>query len=247
MIRSAFRNFGIVGRRFYHSVDHPTSNDIVNLASIESKVLGKAIDYIPKYGFDELCITQSVRDLGYSDSLESLLTSNGSSLEFQLMLHWLKAQRVKLQNEVLDTKSQFHQITDQYDRAKYLINKRLDYNKPIIHHLSYGLSQLVVPYNLSQSLEELHNLSDDICFYLGDLSNDFAWYSKRLGVLTVYVSAELYMLQDSSEGYEKTKEFVDNKVDGLDKLGDGYNDVEQWTFFTGISLINLMKSQLVRG
>lgn len=244
MFRTAFRN---AGRRFYHSVDHPTSNDIINTASIEAKVLGKALDYLPKYGFDELCITQSVRDLGYSDSLESLLTANGTSLEVQLMMFWLKSQRARLQNEVLDTASPLHKLTSQYERTKYLINKRLDYNKPIVHHLSSGLAQLVVPYNLPLALDELHSLSDDICFYLGDTSNDFAWYSKRAGVLTVYVSAELYMLQDTSEGFEKTREFVNNKVDGLDKLGDSYNDVEQWGFFTGVSLINLIKSQLARG
>ena len=52
---------------------------------------------------------------------------------------------------------------------------------------------------MNQSLDELHNLSDDIAFYAGDTSNDFAWYSKRLGFSSIYVSSEVFMLQDTSK------------------------------------------------
>lgn len=241
------RNASLV--RAFHSHDHPASNPIINDKAVETLILNKSLDYIPKYGFNSLCITQAIQDLKYSDSLQSALTASptGNSLELQLMLHWLRYQRQQLHDHVLDAQSPFHSISDEYKRVSYLINKRLEYNAPIVSQLASGLSQLVVPYNMSQSLEELHNLSDDIAFYAGDMSNDFAWYSKRAGFSTIYVSSELYMLQDTSAGFVKTKEFVEEKVEAVRGLGNAYFNAEQWTAFNAISVVNLIRSQLLRG
>lgn len=235
--------------RCFHSQDHSGSNPIINDQSVETLILNKSLDYVPQYGFNGLCITQAIQDLKYPDSLQSALTASpsGNSLELQLMLHWLRYQRQQLHNHVLDASLPFHSISDEYKRVSYLINKRLEYNQPIIGQLASGLSQLVVPYNMSQSLEELHNLSDDIAFYAGDTSNDFAWYSKRASFSTIYVSSELYMLQDTSEGFAKTREFVEEKVAAARGMGDAYSNVEQWTAFNAISLVNLIRSQLLRG
>ncbi|KAL7664899.1 Ubiquinone biosynthesis protein [[Candida] zeylanoides] len=233
--------------RCYHSVDHPTS--IVNPNTIETKILDHSLQHVPKYGFNSYCITKSLHELKYPDSAHSILTANpdGKSLEFQMVMHWLKSQRQKLHSHVLDPQSPFHALTDEYQRINYLIATRLQYNEPIIHKLSYGLSQLVTPYNMAQSMEELHNLSDDIVFYAGDESNDFAWYTKRGSVSSIYVASELYMVSDASSGFRDTKRFVEDKVRHMQSLGDAYNDVEQWGAFNAIGLVNLVKSQWLRG
>lgn len=97
------------------------------------------------------------------------------------------------------------------------------------------------------SLEELHNLSDDVAFYAGDMSNDLAWYAKRLLFSSIYVKSELYMLQDSSADFQKTKEFVESSVKSVETMGNSYNAVEEWSMFNAISLVNLIKSQVARG
>jgi ubiquinone biosynthesis protein COQ9 len=231
--------------RCYHSQSH--SSPIVNPKSIESTILTSALPLIPSHGFTQRSITEAIRSMNYSDSLLSALTASGSSPELQLMLHWLKFQRQQLETYVNDPESEFHSITDEYDRVAHLIKKRLEYNVPVVDHLANGIGQLVVPYNLNQGLDELHNLSDDIAFYAGDKSNDFAWYSKRMAFSSVYVLAELYMLQDSSKEFAKTWEFVEEKVNDVKEMGGWYNDVEQWGVFNAISMVNLVKSQLVRG
>lgn len=233
----------------YHSADHPASNVIVDAKSVQSKILTKALEHIPQHGFNTICVTQAIRDMEYPDSLVSAITSDpeGNSTELQLMVHWLKVQRQKLEEYVMDPESEFHTIGDEYDRASHLLKKRLLFNEPIVKQLSNGIGHLVLPYNLSRGLDELHNLSDDIAFYAGDASHDFAWYSKRLGFSSAYVSSELYMLQDSSVGFSKTKEFVDARVALLRDFGYAYNSVEQWGLFNAISTVNLIKSQLLRG
>lgn len=243
-----------VGSRFgnrlsvakYHSALHP--NILINNKAPELILLTKALDYLPKYGFHKQCIDDAVRDLGYADSLQSVIAANplNESPELQLTLFWLKHQRQKLYEHVLDPKLEFHKIPDEFDRAAYLLKERLSYNQPVVGQLALGLSQLVLPYNWSASLAELHALSDDIAYYAGDMSNDLAWYAKRLLLSSIYVKLELYMLLDRPP-FDSTNSFVDRNIQAVRFMGDSYNAVEQWSFFNAVSLLNLIRSQLARG
>lgn len=245
-------------KRSYHSTDHIGSNKIVNDKDhIESKILTRATTYIPQYGFSALAISKAITDLGYPQSLTSIFTSNNPlnhSLPYQLMLHWLKLKRQELdtfaqtqyQPFAGDGTSEFAQLT-QEQRLERLINERLSYNIPIMSHLSLGLAMLVTPYNVPSALEELLALGDDFAYYSGDQSNDFAWYTKRASMCAIYVKSELYMLGDTTQGYEMTKKFVRDKVEEYEKAGQTWVDMEQWVGFNAISLINLIKSQAARG
>lgn len=237
--------------RLYHSTDHIGTNTIINNNQIESKILTKAIDYIPQYGFHSKTITKAIHDLQYPDSLILVLTSSplGYSLPMQLMIHWLKLKRQELEifaSNTVATDSESTELSES-EKLKQLIKYRLKLNTPIKNQLSQGLSHLVVPYNLSASIEELLNLGDDLAFYAGDKSNDFAWYSKRAGICSIYVKSELFMLNDQTAELRLTDQFVDEHVDDFVKLGQGYNSIEQWIDFNAISLVNLFKSQLARG
>lgn len=245
MFRHTCRRFGAT--RSYHSAQH--ASRIVDPKSVESLVFTQALKHIPKYGFDSLCITQAIRELLYPDSLVLALTTSpsGDSLDFQLVKFWLQAQRQRLSDWAVDPTSSLHQHADEYQRAKVLLKERLLYNEPVAHHLGTALGHLVVPYNMQTSLGELHALADDVAFYAGDESNDFAWYTKRAGLSSVYVGAELYMIRDTSHSYSGTYKFVDDKVEELKKMGNGWTNVEQWALFNAVSVVNLVKGQLTRG
>ena len=55
------------------------------------------------------------------------------------------------------------------------------------------------------------------------------------------------MLNDNTKDFQLTQRFIKQRVYDLKKLSDGYNNIEQWLGFNGISFINLIKSQLTRG
>ncbi|CAI5756265.1 unnamed protein product [Candida verbasci] len=232
-------------KRLYHSSSHIGSNTIINNNLIESKIFNNAIKLIPKYGFSKNCINESIKNLKYSDSLQSIISwQSDKSYEFQLMLYFLKQKRQELENFTKNTKVEG---VDEYEKLSKLIKYRLSLNSPIINELSQGMSQLILPYNLNESIDELYNLSDDLAFYSGDKSHSFDWYAKRFTIGSIYVKSELFMLNDTSENFENTQEFVDKKIDEFKMLSDTYNNIEQWAIFNGISLINLIKSQLIRG
>lgn len=244
MFRLSYRS----AARAYHLVSHPKSNVIVNAKSPEAILLTKAVEHVPKLGFSKGAVNAAVKDLDMLDSIQSAVTAMSShSTEFLLVLFWLKLQRQKLYDHVLEPTLDFHKIANEYDKAAYLIKRRLEYNESVVGQLSLALAQLVVPYNMGLSLEELHNLSDDIAWYAGDNSNDSAWYAKRLLLSSIYVKSELFMLQDTTEQYKRTKDFVDSNVASVAAMGSSYSAVEQWTIFNAISLVNLIKSQLARG
>ncbi|KAI5961904.1 coq9 [Candida pseudojiufengensis] len=232
--------------RFYHSSSHPGTNNIINENIIESRILNKAVEYIPKYGFNSTKpIINAIKDLNYSDSITSLFTSNpnGNSLPFQLTLYWLKLKRLELDNFAKTTTLE----NNQYSNLQKLIIERLSYNEPVISKLQEAMSLLILPYNITQSIEELMELSDDLTYYSGDKSNDFNWYSKRFCIGSIYLKSELFMLKDTSYNFEMTKLFVNEKLKEYENLSNGIVNFEQWCEFNAIGLVNLIKSQLIRG
>lgn len=253
MFRQSAQNIAKLGVRLplaapraYHSVSHP--NTIVNPKLPESILFTKAIAHIPQSGFSRESISAAVADLGVLDAIQlAVSASSRHSPEFLLVLFWLKHSRQRLWDHVSDPKLEFHAIRNEYDRAAYLIKTRLAYNRPVAARLHEALSQLVLPYNLAAALEELHNLSDDVAFYAGDDSHDLAWYAKRFALLSIYVKSELFMTQDKSVDFSRTDDYVDSSVASLKAMGAGYNAVEQWSVFTAILTVNLIKSQLARG
>ena len=47
----------------------------------------------------------------------------------------------------------------------------------------------------------------------------FNWYTKRVSLAGVYKSTEVYMLQDSSEDYQDSWEFLDRRLEDLTTIG----------------------------
>ncbi|ANZ76284.1 BA75_03949T0 [Komagataella pastoris] len=230
-------------KRLYHSVH---SRPLLDLAKPETRILSHALNkFVPKHGFSDSSIQNALLDLGYSNNgLVSVFKMTGhSDPVMSLINHHLLSQRQNLTFELDHLSS----LKSETSKLKHLVTKRLLGNAPIIDHLHEALSYMILPSNMVASMAELHNLSDDISFYAGDRSNDFAWYSKRLALSSVYVQGELCMLKDTSEGFAHTIDFVTKRLDEIDSLGYAYNSVEEWGGFTLMSTVNLIKSQLVRG
>lgn len=227
--------------RNYHSFYHANPK-IIDLNTVENKLLNKAYEYVPELGFTSKAITTAAKELGMNETTPNVLfkfTSGG--LESQLVMFHLKNSRQKLQ-ELKDLAE-----GNDIEKLRYLINQRLDMNKPIAKQMPELLGRMIQPSNMVASLQELHNLSDDLQYYSGDRSIDFAWYSKRMAISGLYVQSELFMINDKSDDFQDTKNFVDSKLKEYDTAAYAYNSVEEWGFFNAVSTVNLIKSQLARG
>ncbi|CCH41335.1 Ubiquinone biosynthesis protein COQ9,mitochondrial [Wickerhamomyces ciferrii] len=223
--------------RSYHSEDHKP----FQFTTPQTKILDEALNLVPIYGFQHKAILEASRSQGYSDAIQSLF-SNGT---YDLIHHHLVKQRELLQTFI--TTDEFTSLKSENDKVKFLLKKRIMANQPYLKHLNQLQSYLVLPPYFQYSSNELHNLSDDILHYSGDFSNDFAWYSKRLSLSSTYVALELFQSQDKSNNSTKTLELIDKRLNGINELGNFYNDAEEFLKFSINSSINLFKSQASRG
>lgn len=236
--------------RGYHSFYH-VNPAILDLSTMENQVLNKAYEHVPEVGFTSEAIERAAADMGMNGGSTKALfnfTSGTKNSEMELVMFHLKKCRQELDTirKSEKFKSEFGSASET-DRLRYLLNQRLLMNKPVLKFLPRALGMMILPNNITRSLTELHNLSDDVTYYAGDRSIDFKWYSKRFSISGLYVQSELFMLNDSSDDCYDTNKFVDSKLKEIDTAGYIYNSMEEWLFFNAVSTVNIIKSQLARG
>ncbi|KAF6011708.1 hypothetical protein HII13_002173 [Brettanomyces bruxellensis] len=235
------------GIRCYHSFYH-VEPPIADPCTIENKILDKAYkEFVPQEGFTDLAVKKGAEAAGVNPSSLGAIfnfTTASKDTAMELALYHLKYAR---QQMIEENKVQASKIFDEGERLKFLMGKRLLLNKPIINNYHQALGRMILPTNIPESLKELHSLADDLSYYAGDKSTDFAWYSKRFAVAGAFVQSELFMLADKSKNYQDTLQFATDRLNEVFKLGKAYNSFEEWALFNGISTLNLIRSQLVRG
>ncbi len=52
-----------------------------------------------------------------------------------------------------------------------------------------------------------------------------SWYTKRMSLAAVYKSTEVYMLQDDSDDFEHTWEFLNNRIKDAGTVGKTFSQV----------------------
>ncbi|EDO17060.1 hypothetical protein Kpol_530p30 [Vanderwaltozyma polyspora DSM 70294] len=221
--------------------------------SKQYKILSHSLDVsVPEFGFNERAIVNSINLLGYPSSILSVIGSSNtpsflhsSTALMELLKFNLVAKRYQLSEDIpLDTP------VEELPSLEDLLIKRLKMDVPIGPHLSQLIAQLSIPgpFLTDTSLPELHRLADDMIYFSSEKDHpDFAWYAKRMGVSTAYMSSKLFMAQDRSPGYVDTFEFAKDKLKRIMKLGDYYNNAEEYAWYVLMNSINMAKSKAARG
>lgn len=52
------------------------------------------------------------------------------------------------------------------------------------------------------------------------LSFQFNWYTRRIGLASIFKATELFMLQDTSEDHQKTWQFLEHRITDATKVQD---------------------------
>ena len=114
------------------------------------------------------------------------------------------------------TKEFFELRTNQ--KIKYLVINRLKIINKYFDKKT--LLKLVLNQNSLLSLNKmLFGISDEIWFLAGDKTTDFNYYSKRIILVNIYIASFVYNLNDKTEGYRKTDDFVDYQISLAGKFG----------------------------
>lgn len=100
--------------------------------------------------------------------------------------------------------------------------------------------------NIPASLRELNALSDEIWYLAGDVSVDTSWYTKRASLAAIYASSEVFMTTDVSKDFQDTEEFLDRRLQDIQKVGGTIGHLGQFAGFWATSSINAARALGVR-
>lgn len=105
------------------------------------------------------------------------------------------------------------------DRISIGVQARLRPLMPYIRTWPEAMAMGALPQNLPTVLSLLGRTVDEIWYRAGDRSTDVNWYTRRGLLLSVYVSTELFMVSDHSEGFRDTWSFLENRLKDVAEFG----------------------------
>ncbi|MBF9032747.1 COQ9 family protein [Rhodobacterales bacterium HKCCE2091] len=101
------------------------------------------------------------------------------------------------------------------DRIAHAVRKRLEIAEPHREAVRRGMTLYALPIHAPDGAKALWETADTIWTALGDTSEDYNWYTKRMTLSGVISSTLLYWLGDQSEGHAATWAFLDRRIDDV--------------------------------
>lgn len=105
------------------------------------------------------------------------------------------------------------------DRVKLGVQLWLEIMAPHREALRAAMQSAWQPGRAIGGIKNMAKLCDVIWYEAGDHSTDFNYYTKRGLLALVFGSTVIYWLQDESDNFERTQEFLDARIDNAMQLG----------------------------
>ncbi|EDW02235.1 GH21886 [Drosophila grimshawi] len=193
---------------------------------IRSRILDAAMLHVPQHGWTKQAIIQGAEECGYPSVVHGMFPEGG----FALVSHFNgKCNAQLVQQLQLQTNNGQLEVNDPLDFLVQAVRQRLTMIEPYKTQWPQAMALIAQPQHASTALAQVLTLVDDICYYSGDRSVDFGWYTRRIGLATIMKMTELYMLQDASPAHAQTWEFLKNRMDEAVQLQMALSQTEGMT------------------
>lgn len=172
------------------------------------QLLEAALDHVPFDGWSRTTFQAAVRDSGV-DPVVARATCPRGAVDLAVAYH--KQGDALMLEQLAQEDLGDMRFRDRIARA---VELRLDVvsDKEAVRR---GTSLFALPQYAPDGAKLVWGTCDAIWTALGDTSDDFNWYTKRGTLGAVYSGTVLYWLGDTSEGHEKTKKFIDRRIDDV--------------------------------
>ncbi|KAF9004620.1 hypothetical protein BDQ17DRAFT_1390141 [Cyathus striatus] len=196
------------------------------MAASTSHLLKLALPLVRTHGFTREALARSALSLPQShheplsDTAVSALFGNGDEARRALINAWL--------DEGLKQMS----ISQPKSSLREVLRKRLEYNEPVLQHLSEAFALLASPKNglppldPTPALKHAARVADEACYAIEDKSVQLAWYRRRASVAAVYTAAELHQLASPAtasaflDSLLETSATVDSSIDNIGQFSN---------------------------
>ena len=101
------------------------------------------------------------------------------------------------------------------ERITALVQSRIDIVAPNREALRRALAILAMPQNAPRAVRLGWRAADTMWRLAGDTATDYNHYTKRMTLSAVYASTMAVFLDDESEDFDDTREFLGRRIDGV--------------------------------
>lgn len=186
---------------------------------VRDDILDASLKYVTQHGWSPEAISHGAESINYPGVIHGMFPNGGIEL---INFFYRKCNR-KLIEQLQNEQNSSSSTVDENDKAKEqlsprdfairAIRLRLEMIIPFKDSWPQAVAMMTLPQNAPTSLAQLLTLVDDICYCAGDRSVDIGWYTRRIGIASIYKIVELYLLQDKSPDHKQTWEFLERRMD----------------------------------
>lgn len=225
-----------------HKKNTEESENQAKVQEVRARILDASLQFVTTHGWSVESIAHGAESINYPGVAHGMFP-NGA---IELVQHFYKKCNTTLIEQL---QQELHSSTSDSDSsakpvetpnpkefAIKAIRMRLEMIVPYIDTWPQAMGIMTLPQNVPVSLAQLLTLVDDICYCAGDRSIDIGWYTRRVGIASIYKMVELFMLQDKSPGYKNTWEFLERRMDEAIQIQEFLITSEQTTKTMGKAL-----------
>lgn len=183
------------------------------VAAVKDRILEASLAFVPSHGWSRQSLAKGAESVNYPTVTSGLFPRGG--IEIVQFFH------KRCNEQLVDYMKQEVGATAPADPAAFAqkaIEVRLRMLIPYMKQWPQAMALMTLPQNVTIALSNVLTISDNICYYAGDRSVDFNWYTRRIGLAGIYKMTELYMLQDASPDYARTWSFLEHRVQEGSKM-----------------------------
>nr|CAD7575572.1 unnamed protein product [Timema californicum] len=228
--------------RHYSSTDNTDSSSKENLSdssseesgdeyerNIKENILNASLPFVQNFGWTKNALSAGAESIGYAGVAHGMFPREGAELVLYFCTSCNKklAEQMKQQTKNSGTGPNIHLKPSVF--IQDAVEARLRMITPYIDKWPQALAIQTLPPNVPASLANLLTLVDDICYYAGDRSIDFNWYSRRVALAGIYKMTELCLIQDKSEDYQNTWRFLERRIKDVTHLHGYLHQSEEFS------------------
>ena len=173
---------------------------------LREPLLKAALPHVPFDGWSDKILTTAALDLGLEAAMANLAFPGGVGDMIDLLA---EQQNQKMVDACPDEILQALKIRE---KITLLVRSRIEAEQSIREVARSAVTYLALPINSAIGLKILYRTVDLMWKTIHDPSTDFNFYTKRLTLSGVYSSTFLYWLNDESEDYVDTWDFLDRRI-----------------------------------
>ena len=182
-------------------------NDHLDVDRLQAELLAAIEPHVPFDGWSEPAFAAAVADLGVDPALARVVCPRGA-VDLAAAYHRAGDRAMEAAIAAADfTGFKFR------DKIAAAVQMRLEVaDREMVRR---GAALFALPQHAATGSKLIWETSDRIWRALGDTSEDFNWYTKRMTLSGVYSATVLFWLGDESEDHRETREFLDHRIENV--------------------------------